>query len=342
MKEKCIWFRLCGHEHILTLPEFAVVLGLFTKEEVEHCLFEVYFGKLEVDDKQFDHKDYWTRVGKPTLTNHKEVLIKEPLMRIVHKVIVGSLVHRVASRERCQKRDLWMMIALEESRGVNLAWIIADHFYKHAPRTKENSVICAGHYVTKIASFLGYYMDEEINKCSEPIDCDYWTSKMLAYELDLENTCLKKENEMPTQAEKGGSELRQGHGGLNSSWGYWNTSLSEIEQGNVWRDSMLMQNNYMLEHSMPILHHFADQGNFAYPTYEPPNVPPYLYPYIPYPYPHTHYPNPGNQSNQGGYYGLGGDDYFISAMPDFGGSSSGNAVGGLSRGAGFNDDDMDE
>ncbi|GJW37359.1 hypothetical protein Tco_0060279 [Tanacetum coccineum] len=61
MKEKCIWFRLCGHEHILTLPEFAVVLGLFTEEEVEHRLFEVYFGKLEVDDKQFDYKDYWTK-----------------------------------------------------------------------------------------------------------------------------------------------------------------------------------------------------------------------------------------------------------------------------------------
>ncbi|GJZ40093.1 hypothetical protein Tco_0586656 [Tanacetum coccineum] len=259
MKDKCIWFRLCGHEHILTLPEFAVVLGLFTEKEVEHRLFEVYFGKLEVDDKQFDHKDYWTRVGKPTLTNHKEVLVKEPLMRIVHKVIMGSLVHRVASRERCQKRDLWMMSALEESRGVNLAWIIADHLYKHAPRTKENSVICAGHYVTKIACFLGYCVDEEIKKCSELIDCDYWTSKMLADELDMENTCLKKETEMPTQVEEGSREPRQEHGG-----------------------------------------------------------------------------------NQGGHYGLGGDDYFTSVMPDFGGSYSGNAVGGSSRGAGFNDDDMDE
>ncbi|GJY00419.1 hypothetical protein Tco_0357437 [Tanacetum coccineum] len=278
---------------------------------------KLYFGKLEVDDKQFDHKDYWTRVGKPTLTNHKEVLVKEPLMRIVHKVIVGSLVHRVASRERCQKRDLWMMSALEESRGVNLAWIIADHLYKHAPGTKENSVICVGHYVTKIACFLGYFMDEEIKKCSKPIDCEYWISKMLADELDVENTCLKKETEMPNQAEKGSSEPRQEHRGLNSSWGDWNASLSRIERGNT--------------------------NNFAYPTYEPPNVPPYSYPYIPYPYPYTHYPNPGNQSNHGGSYRLGGDDYFTSAMPDFRGSSLGYAVEGSSRGTGFNDDDdMDE
>nr|GEX63267.1 hypothetical protein [Tanacetum cinerariifolium] len=256
MKKKCTWFRLCGHEHILTLLEFAVVLGLFTEDEVEHRLFEIYFGKLEVDDKQFDHKDYWARVGKPTLTNHKEVLVKEPLMRIMHKVIVGSLVHIEASRQRYQKWDLWMMSALEESRGVNLYWIIADHLYKHALRTKENSIICAGHYVTRIASFLGYCLDDEIKKCLEPTD--------------------------------------------------------------------------------------LDQGNFAYPTYEPPNVTPYPYPYIPYPYPHTHYPNSGNQSNQGGSYGLGGDDYFTSAMLDFRGSSSGHAVEGSSKDAGFNDDDMDE
>ncbi|GJR11781.1 ribonuclease H-like domain-containing protein [Tanacetum coccineum] len=217
----------------------------------------------------------------------------------------------VASRERCQKRDLWMMSYLEESRGVNLAWITADHLYKHASGTKENSVICKGHYVTKISCFLGYCMNGDIKKCSKPIDSEYWISKMLADELDVENTCLKKETEMPTQAEEGSSEPRQEHGGLNSSWRDWNASLN--------------------------------QGNFAYPTYEPPNVPPYPYPYIPYPYPYTHYLNPGNQNNEGGSYGLGGDDYFTSVMPDFGGSILGNAVGGSSREAGFNDDDdMDE
>ncbi|GJW37360.1 hypothetical protein Tco_0060280 [Tanacetum coccineum] len=131
----------------------------------------------------------------------------------------------------------------------------------------------------------------------------YWTSKMLADELDEENACLKKKTRIPTQAVEGSSGPRQEHGGLNTNWGDWNASLSEIERGNVWRDSTMIRNNYMLEHSMPILHHLADQG---------------------------------------GSYGLGDDDYFTSAMPDFGGSSSGYAVGGSSREPGFNDDDMDE
>ncbi|GKA92301.1 hypothetical protein Tco_0814226 [Tanacetum coccineum] len=101
-----------------------------------------------------------------------------------------------------------------------------------------------------------YYVDDKIKKCSEPIYCEYWTSKMLADELDEENTCLKKETGIPTQAAEGSSGPRQEHGG--------------------------------------------------------------------------------------GSYGLGDDDYFTSAMPDFGGSSSGYAVGGSSRKARFSDDDMDE
>nr|GFB47033.1 hypothetical protein [Tanacetum cinerariifolium] len=120
---------------------------------------------------------------------------------------------------------------------------------------------------------------------------------MLADELDKENTCLKKEAGIPTQAAEGSSAQRQEH---------------------------------------------EDQGNFAYPTYEPSNVPPYPYPYIPYPYSHTHCPNLSNQSNQGGTYELGGDDYFTNAMLDFGGSSLGYTVGASSKDAGFNDDDMDE
>nr|GFC09537.1 hypothetical protein [Tanacetum cinerariifolium] len=62
---------------------------------------------------------------------------------------------------------------------IELAWIIADHLYKHVPRTKENSVIYAGHYVTKIACFLRYCVDDEIKKCSEPID--YFGGSSLGY-----------------------------------------------------------------------------------------------------------------------------------------------------------------
>ncbi|GJS41217.1 hypothetical protein Tco_0566260 [Tanacetum coccineum] len=164
----------------------------------------------------------------------------------------------------------------------------------------------------------------QIEKCSEPIECQKWTTKMLAGELDLDEYKLLGSTELPMPA----SEVReqeQEPSGLKSSWGEWNVNLDEIQCGNVWRDSMLMRNNYMLERSMPILHHLADQANFTYPTYDPPNVPPYPYAYMPYPHPYTHYPNMGNQSYDGAHYGT-------SSVPN-----SGYDVRGSSRG--FDDDD---
>ncbi|GKF51886.1 hypothetical protein Tco_0148353, partial [Tanacetum coccineum] len=100
-------------------------------------------------------------------------------------------------------------------------------------------------------------------------------------------------------------------------------------------DSMLMRNNYILEHSAPILHHLADQSNFAYPAYEPPNVPPYPYPYVPYPHPYTHYPDTGSPSFGGDHYRALGDGYHAGYIVH----SSGYEIRGSS--AGFHGDDFD-
>nr|GEU73404.1 hypothetical protein [Tanacetum cinerariifolium] len=150
MTKKCIWFRLCGVKKVLTLPEFTVLLGLYKEVELHHGLFAIHFTKLEVDDKLFNHEEFWQKIGKPTSTNLRTSLIKEPLMRIVHKLLVGSLVHRA-----------------------------------------------------------------------------------------------------------------------------------------------------------------ADQPNFAYPTYEPPNVPPYPYPYMPYPHPYTHYPDTGSPTFGGDHYRAHVDGYHV-------------------------------
>ncbi|GKA56080.1 hypothetical protein Tco_0755152 [Tanacetum coccineum] len=271
---------LCGQEHVLTLPKFVILLGLYEPSELDHQFFATHFSKLEIDDKLFDHDACWRKIGQPIETNRRMSLIKEPLM------------------------------------------------------LKENSLICGSHYVTKIAKSLGYLVNEEVGKCSELIKCEKWTTKMLENELNLENYTLLQPtlSPPPTREER---EQRQDPSGLNSSWGDWNTSLKEIERKYVWRDLMLMRNNYMLEYSMPILHHFVDQANFAYPTYEPPNVPPYPYPYVPYPHPYTHYPDMGNQPHGGGHYGAPGEAYFTGSMLNFRGTSivpsSGYEVRGSSR-----------
>ncbi|GJS02867.1 hypothetical protein Tco_0319375 [Tanacetum coccineum] len=191
---------------------------------------------------------------------------------------------------------------------------LTEYLSKKASRIKETSEIYGGHFVTKIARRLGFYNPRELAKCSEPIKSESWEDRMFGKALD--------------QRAK-------------------NASLNDTERRDVWRDSMLMRNGYILEHSMPILHHLADEANFAYPHYEPPNVPPYSYPYVSYPHPYTHYPDMGNPSYGGGQYGAPGNDYlFIGSMPSHGGtlivSSSGYNVRGSSRGVQDDDDDMSD
>ncbi|GJR97553.1 hypothetical protein Tco_0269727 [Tanacetum coccineum] len=106
---------------------------------------------------------------------------------------------------------MWMMSALEELRGINLAWVIAEHLCKHALGLKENSLICRDQYVTKIAHSLGYLNDKEVAKCSEPIECETWTIKMLENELDQGTHSLiqtKQEAPQPWQARRA-SQSRQ-------------------------------------------------------------------------------------------------------------------------------------
>nr|GEV07704.1 hypothetical protein [Tanacetum cinerariifolium] len=301
--------------------------------ELNHGLFAIHFTKLEVDDKLFNHEGFWQKIGKPTSTNPRTSLIKEPLMRIVHKLLVRSLVHRDGIKEMCQKRDTWMMGALEESWGIKLAWVIAEHLCKHAPGLKENNLICGGHYVTKIAHSLRYLNEEEVAKCLEPIDYETWTVKMLANEQD-EGTHTLIQTEQEASQPGHARRKRQEPKGLDSSWGDWNVSLNEIELRDAWRDSMLMRNNYILQNFVPILQHLADQSNFAYPTYEQPNFPPYPYPYVPYLHPYTHYPDTGSPSLRGDHYEAHVDGYHACSIV----RSLGYEIGGSS--AGFHGEDF--
>ncbi|GKB08226.1 hypothetical protein Tco_0836510, partial [Tanacetum coccineum] len=185
-----------------------------------------------------------------------------------------------------------------------------------------NSEISGGHYVTKIAKALGYYVNEDLDKCLDPIESEEWNHKMFVKELDRANLRLRR-------------------------LGDWNENLNKIERRDVWKDAMLMRNGYMLAHSMPILHHLADQANYNYPTYEPPNLLPYPYPYVPYPHPYRHYPDIGKPSYGGGQYGAPGDAYlFTGTMPNYGGNSiipsSGYEMGGSSRGVQNDDDGMSD
>ncbi|GJZ82986.1 hypothetical protein Tco_0648159 [Tanacetum coccineum] len=66
---------------------------------------------------------------------------------------------------------------------------------------------------------FGYFVDDEIEECSEPFECQKWTTKMLAGELDLDEYKLLGSTELPMPASEVREQGREPNG-LKSSWGY--------------------------------------------------------------------------------------------------------------------------
>nr|GFC77968.1 hypothetical protein [Tanacetum cinerariifolium] len=110
---------------------------------------------------------------------------------MTEKCVWFRLYRKPNKTTRCEKKELWMMSALEDAHG--------------------------------------YYVDKETKKCSKSIECEKWTTKMLAKELDFENQTLLPSMLLP-QPPRVTREQRQKLSGLNSSWGDWDVSLNEMER----------------------------------------------------------------------------------------------------------------
>ncbi|GJY10377.1 hypothetical protein Tco_0378562 [Tanacetum coccineum] len=91
------------------------------------------------NDEGFNHDAYWNRIGKPTTGIKKSAEIRYPLLHILHKILVGAFVHRMRSRDKVQKADLWLLSLLDEGHNANVASILAVYLSRKASEINEES-----------------------------------------------------------------------------------------------------------------------------------------------------------------------------------------------------------
>nr|GEX03688.1 hypothetical protein [Tanacetum cinerariifolium] len=107
-----IKFRLGGRAHNLTLLEFARRLGLYQAVELEEEGFHVYFeGGLRNDDN-FNAQDYWLSISREDnvgLSRSHTFTIRNPNLRVIHKMITYGLCQRTTRYDKIQKNDLWLL-----------------------------------------------------------------------------------------------------------------------------------------------------------------------------------------------------------------------------------------
>ncbi|GJS11991.1 hypothetical protein Tco_0368787 [Tanacetum coccineum] len=110
--KKIIKFRLGGRAHSLTLLEFARRLGLYQAVELEEEGFNVYFeGGLRSDDN-FNAQDYWLSISREDnlgLSRSHTSTIRNPILRVIHKMITYGLCQRTTGYDKIQKNDLWLL-----------------------------------------------------------------------------------------------------------------------------------------------------------------------------------------------------------------------------------------
>ncbi|GJW40734.1 hypothetical protein Tco_0066579 [Tanacetum coccineum] len=110
--KKIIKFRLGGRAHNLTLLEFARRLGLYQAINLEEEGFNVYFeGGLRNDDN-FNPQNYWLSISREDnlgLSMSHTSTIRNPILRVIHKMITYGLCQRTTRYDKIQKNDLWLL-----------------------------------------------------------------------------------------------------------------------------------------------------------------------------------------------------------------------------------------
>ncbi|GJR94138.1 hypothetical protein Tco_0266312 [Tanacetum coccineum] len=146
--KKIINFRLGGRAHSLTLLEFAQRLRLYQAVELDEEGFNVYFEGGLRSGEHFNAQEYLLSISQEEnlgLSRSHTSTIKNPSLRVIHKMITYGLCQRTTGYDKVEKNDLWLLSmfdARHQNGYANVAWLIARWMERKGDGTQKESQIC--------------------------------------------------------------------------------------------------------------------------------------------------------------------------------------------------------
>nr|GEX94299.1 hypothetical protein [Tanacetum cinerariifolium] len=134
---KIIKFRLGGRAHNLTFLGFAQRLGLYQAVELKEEGFNVYFKGGLRNDEHFNAQDYWLSISREEtlgLSRSHTSTIRNPILRVIHKMITYSLCQRTTED---MVRSLSALISYRDLDTITLRDLIESDGPKAKKRTKR-------------------------------------------------------------------------------------------------------------------------------------------------------------------------------------------------------------
>ncbi|GJW71753.1 retrotransposon ORF1 [Tanacetum coccineum] len=116
MSRKVIKFRLGGRGHTLTILEFSRRLGMYSSDEIQDDGFETCFRRALRNDDHFNVNQYWSEINSENaliLSRSSVGTIREPILRVLQKMITYGLCQRKSSYDKVQRNKIWLMSNFE-------------------------------------------------------------------------------------------------------------------------------------------------------------------------------------------------------------------------------------
>ncbi|GJY02715.1 hypothetical protein Tco_0360867 [Tanacetum coccineum] len=92
--------------------ELCQELGLYHADELEEDGFDVYFQRGLCNDDHFNAQEYWLSISGEenlSLSRSHASTIRNPILRMVHKMITYGSCQRTTGHDKIQKNDLWLL-----------------------------------------------------------------------------------------------------------------------------------------------------------------------------------------------------------------------------------------
>ncbi|GKA78048.1 hypothetical protein Tco_0784585, partial [Tanacetum coccineum] len=156
---------LGGSTRRISWREFILALGLHTREEMESPGFARYWSESErMIPGKGGLRDYWRDISTdgdflerpPSYT-----LIRDPMLRLCHRMMAHSIAGRSQALEKVTVTDLFYLRG-QDVGSVNIPYLLAQYLRRFVVERKSEALISGGQFVARLAEHFGLLIEERL------------------------------------------------------------------------------------------------------------------------------------------------------------------------------------
>ncbi|KAL8251324.1 hypothetical protein R6Q59_035017 [Mikania micrantha] len=184
-KRSGLTFRLGGRWRRISVAQFATQMGLYTEGELD---MDVFDGLHDFED-EVEKATFWAEVAEGVYDPRRVMATKlhDPLHRLIHRILVGTILQRGDSLGNVPTRDLFYLYYLIRGIHCNIAHCLA-YFLTTSSGKQVSSHICGGAYITQLADSYRLLTEENIASFTHVCDTPPLDMRTLRYMKLVEQT----------------------------------------------------------------------------------------------------------------------------------------------------------